>query len=138
MLRVQQLPLVVVFAQVCREGSITRAAYALGLSKSVVSTHLRTLEAMLGARLLDRTTRRLALTQTGEAVLAAAGRVVAATDEIRLIAEAQREAPTGTLRVAASQDLGTRFVAPAVARLLATHPDLRAELLLDDATQDLI
>ena len=136
MLRPQQLPLLAIFARVCREGSITSAAKALGLSKSVVSAHIRTLEQSLGTRLLERTTRRIALTQAGEAVLDAANRVVAAADEVRSIAESQREVPTGVLRVAAPVDLGALLVAPAVARLCLRYRGLRAELLLSDGKTD--
>ena len=78
MLRAQHLPLLAIFAQVCRDGSLTAAAQSLGLSKSVVSSHLRNLEGILDVRLLERTTRRLALTQAGDTVLAAANRMLAA------------------------------------------------------------
>jgi DNA-binding transcriptional LysR family regulator len=132
----RDLPLLVTFARVCREGSITAAARTLGLSKSVVSTQLKALEAALGGRLLHRTTRRLEPTQAGFDLLAVAERVAAATDEARAIVEAQRGTPTGTLRVASTHDLGARFVTPAVARMCAAHAELRAEIILDDAIID--
>lgn len=132
----RDLPLLVVFARVCREGSVTAAARTLGLSKGVVSTQIKSLEASLGGRLLHRTTRRLTPTQAGLDVLAVAERVVAATEEVRALIEAHQGTPTGTLRVATTHDLGARFVAPAVARLCEAHPELRAELILDDALTD--
>jgi DNA-binding transcriptional LysR family regulator len=132
----RDLPLLVTFARVCREGSITAAARTLGLSKSVVSTQLKALETALGARLLHRTTRSLTPTQLGVDILALSERVAAATDEALALVEAQRGTASGTLRVASTHDLGARFVAPAVARLCAAHPELRAEILLDDAIVD--
>ncbi len=132
----RDLPLLVTFARVCREGSVTAAARTLGLSKSVVSTQLKALEVALGGQLLHRTTRSLTPTQAGFDLLAVAERVAAATDEARAIVDADRGTPTGTLRVASTHDLGARFVAPAVARLCAAHAELRAEILLDDAIID--
>ena len=128
----QQLALLAVFAEVCHQGSITAAARSLGLSKGVVSTHVRTLESHLGVRLLNRTTRRLSVTDSGDAVLVLANRIVASADEVQAVADAQRNEPTGTLRVAATLDMGARFVAPALAELARSHPALRAQLLLDD------
>jgi DNA-binding transcriptional LysR family regulator len=136
MLRAQQLPLLAVFAHVCRQRSLTKAASVLGISKSVVSANIRALEQVLGARLLERTTRRVAPTQTGEAVLAAAERLLAAADEVGAIAESEHNVPTGTLRVAAPVDLGALLVAPAVARLCAKYSGLRAELVLSDSRID--
>lgn len=136
MLSARHLHLLVTFVQVCREGSFTLAARKLSLSKSMVSEHLRALEDALGARLLERTTRRVALTQTGEEVLAAAGRMLVAADEVTNVVESKRSTPTGVLRVAAPVFLGTNLVAPALARLCATYPELRAELLSSDERTD--
>lgn len=136
MLRHQHLPLLAIFAQVCRDGSLTVAAQSLGLSKSVVSSHLRNLEELLDVRLLERTTRRLALTQAGDAVLSAANRMLVAADDVNRIGEIQRETPTGTLRVAAPVDLGALLIAPSVARLCAQYPKLQAELILSDDYTD--
>lgn len=138
MLRPRDLPLLAVFAAVARRGSFTQAARELGLSKSVVSEHVRTLEERLAVRLLERTTRRLRLTQVGEQVLAAAGAVVDAGAAIDGILEVHRHAPAGTLRIAATHDLGARLVAPLAARLAREHPQLRIDLVSDDARHDLI
>lgn len=136
MLSHRHLPLIATFVQVCREGSFTKAARSLSLSKGQVSNHLRTLEEALGARLLERTTRRVALTQIGQEVLDAADRMVSAASEVASIAESKHGAVSGVLRVAAPVDLGALLVAPAVARLCARHPDLKAELVLDDQKTD--
>lgn len=135
-MKIQNLPLLAVFAEVCHRGSITAAAGSLKLSKSVVSTHLRTLEEELGTRLLNRTTRQLSLTGPGAGVLHLAEQILAAAAEVAAVAEAQRDEPTGTMRIAATLDLGARFVAPVIAALVRAHPGLRAELLLDDERVD--
>jgi DNA-binding transcriptional LysR family regulator len=136
MLSPRNLPLLATFVQLCREGSFTKAASALSISKSLVSTHLRQLEAVLGARLVQRTTRRLSLTQVGQEVLEAADRMLSAASEVSRIAEAKQDMPSGVLRVAAPVDLGALLVAPAVARLCSRFPELRAELVLSDAATD--
>jgi DNA-binding transcriptional LysR family regulator len=74
----------------------------------------------------------------GEQVLAAAAPVVEATRDIEAVLEEHREAAVGTLRVATTHDLGPRFVAPVAAALVARHPQLRVDIVADDAPQDLI
>ncbi|MCB9616777.1 MAG: LysR family transcriptional regulator [Sandaracinus sp.] len=134
----RDLPLLAVFASVARHGSFTAAAGELGLAKSVVSEQVRNLEARIGVRLLERTTRRVRCTQVGDEVREAAERMLEAAAEVRRAADAHRDAPTGTLRVAATLDLGVRFVAPAVATVCERYPNLRVELALDDSETDLI
>jgi DNA-binding transcriptional LysR family regulator len=136
MLAPRHLPLLASFVQVCRDGSFTKAARSLSLSKSVVSAHVRALEEVLGARLIQRTTRSLSLTQTGQDVLAAADHMLTAANEVVRVAERKQDAPTGVLRVAAPVDLGALLVAPAVARLRSRFSGLRAELLLNDEMMD--
>ncbi|HEU4409899.1 MAG TPA: LysR family transcriptional regulator [Polyangiaceae bacterium] len=132
----RDLPLLAVFAAVVRLGSFTAAARELGLAKSVVSQHVRTLEARCGVRLLERTTRRLRVTQVGERVLEAAAPVGVAVREVARVLEAHREAPTGTLRVTAPYGLGSTIVTPAAARLALAHPGLRVDLVFDDALRE--
>jgi DNA-binding transcriptional LysR family regulator len=136
MLLPRHLPLLATFVQVCRDGSFTTAARNLSISKSLVSTHLRLLEEALGARLIERTTRRVAPTQIGQDVLVAAEHMLSAASEVARIAESKQETPTGVLRVAAPVDLGALLVAPTVARLCARYPELRAELMLSDDKTD--
>jgi len=136
MLSPRHLPLLATFVQVYRDGSFTKAGRTLSLSKSVVSDQLRILEDVLGARLLERTTRRVALTQTGQDVLAAADRMLAASSEVGRIAESKLGVATGVLRVAAPVDLGALLVAPAIARLCSRYPELKAELVLSDDRTD--
>jgi DNA-binding transcriptional LysR family regulator len=136
MLSHRQLPLLATFVRVCREGSFTGAARSLSISKGQVSNHLSMLEKVLGARLLERTTRRLALTQIGQDVYDAAERMLSAASEVDRIAESKGGLASGVLRVSAPLTLGALLVAPAVARLCARHPELRAELVLSDEKTD--
>ncbi|HEU4538238.1 MAG TPA: LysR family transcriptional regulator [Polyangiaceae bacterium] len=138
MLQPRDLPLLAVFAAVARHGSFTAAARELGLSKSVVSEHVRTLEARCGVGLLERSTRRVQLTQVGGHVLRAADAVVDAARDVGAILSEHRDAPVGELRVSTSHDLGARFVVPVAARLAVEHPQLRVDVVSDDAVRDLI
>jgi DNA-binding transcriptional LysR family regulator len=134
----RDLPLLPVFAAVVRHGSFTAAARELGLAKSVVSQHLRTLEERCGVRLIERTTRHLRVTQVGEQVLEAATSVIDAVHTIEQVLDAHTGSPTGTLRVTAPHDLGASIVTPIAARLASEYPALRLDLVFDDAQRDLV
>jgi DNA-binding transcriptional LysR family regulator len=136
--KARDLPLLAVFAAVARAGSFTAAGKELGLGKSVVSDHVRTLEERCGVRLLERSTRRVRLTQVGEQVLALASSISDATRELDGLLQEHREAAVGTLRIATTHDLGARLVAPVAARLLLSHPQLLVDIVCDDKTADLI
>lgn len=131
-------PLLSVFAAVIRGGSFTAAARELRLSKSVVSERVSQLEVRCGARLLERTTRRMRLTEAGVEVAAAAERVEGALSQLSRSLDARQGEPSGVLRVATTIDLGPLLVGPAVARLVGAHPGLRVEIVSDDAPRDLL
>lgn len=137
MLKPRDLPLLSVFMAVARQGSFTAAARELGMPKSVVSENVKVLEQRCGVRLLERSTRRLALTEVGARVLESARRIEEVTHELAATLEDGR-GPGGTLRVAATHDLAARLVAPVAAELVTTYPGLRVEIVADDATHDLI
>ena len=138
MLTGRDLSLLPTFAAVVRRGSFTAAARDLHLTKSVVSDQVRALERSLGVRLLERTTRRLRLTQVGEQVMATATTVLAAAEELASAVESDRQRPTGTLRVTAPHDLASSVVAAAFGQLARKHADLRFDLVSSDAPQDLV
>jgi DNA-binding transcriptional LysR family regulator len=138
MFEARHLSLLAAFAAVARRGSFTAAARELGLAKSILSDRVRLLEEVCGARLLERSTRSLRITQVGEQILAVAAAVADATRDVNAILEEHRDAPVGMLRVATTHDLGTRLVAPLVARLAARHPQLRVDMVSDDAPHNLI
>src|SRR4051794_19316772 len=99
MISARDLPLLPVFVAVADAGSFTGAARKLGLAKSVVSQHVRTLEERCGVRLMERSTRSLHLTQVGEQVLDAAKDVLASVRSLEQVVEGHRDTPSGTLRV---------------------------------------
>lgn len=139
MLSPRDLPLLPVFVAVADAGSFTAAARQLGLAKSVVSQHVRTLEERCGVSLMIRSTRSLRLTQVGEQALDAAKDVLASVRAIEEIAEGHRAAPTGTLRVTLSFDPSlSSTIASIVAALTRQYATVKVDLLFDDAVHNLV
>jgi DNA-binding transcriptional LysR family regulator len=126
------------FLTVAEECSFTRAAARLGTSQSSLSHTISRLEARMGVRLLTRTTRRVAPTEAGER-LAATLRPAFDDIEARLgqIA-ALRSKPAGTIRITSSRHATETIVMPAALRLMATHPDIKLEISIDQRLADLV
>lgn len=127
-----------VFVAIVEHGSLTAAAGALGITKSVVSAHLRHLERQLGVRLLERTTRQMALTQVGEQVFEAAQRMVQAGQDALRAADAETQQVRGLLRVACGVDLASVLLPPVLIQLQQSHPELRVDAVVGDEVVDLI
>lgn len=127
-----------VFAQVAASGSLSAAARVLGLSVGAVSKHLAALEGRLGARLVSRTTRALALTDDGAAFLPRVRALLADLAEAEAVVATDDRDLSGFLRVTAAVAFGRLHVAPLVAEFLRRHPRLRLHLLLTDAVVDLV
>ena len=127
---------VAAFIAVAEAGSITAAGRRMGLAKSVVSERLAELERSLGARLLQRTTRKLSLTENGLTFLAR-GRALLrdAEDAIGELAE-RRGALAGPLRLSAPVSFGILHLGPALFPFLAAHPEIALTLDLDDRFVD--
>jgi len=127
-----------VFARVVEEGSFTKAADGLELSKAAVSRYVSRLEKHLGARLLNRTTRRLTLTEAGSALYERASRaladVAAAEAEILELSGA----PRGRLRVTIPAYFANRFFMQIVNSFLRRYPDIELELAFENRIVDLI
>lgn len=126
-----------VFAAVVDAGSLSAAGRRLGMSASAVSQHLRRLESDFGVALLNRSTRRLTLTDAGQRIAGHCQAMVAAADAARQQLNQLHDLPIGQLRLAAPQGLA-RHIAPALSPLLARNPDLSLHLLLDDERIDLV
>ena len=126
------------FASVVSEGSFSRAAQSLGLSKATISKRISRLEDRLGARLLNRTTRRLSLTEIGSAFNEHCSRLVAEAEEAEQTVTALTANPRGTLRVNVPMSFGRLHIARAIPQFLAQYPDLKVDITLDDAFVDLV
>jgi DNA-binding transcriptional LysR family regulator len=127
-----------IFARVVEARSFTAAAAALDLSKSAVSKQVARLEDRLGARLLNRTTRRLSLTEVGAAFYERCARILAEVEDAELAVGRLQDAPRGTLRINAPMSFGQLHLAPAVADFLNGHPGLAIDLTLNDRIVDLV
>ena len=129
---------IVVFVQVVNSGSFTVAAERLNLSKSVVSKYVTRLEEHLGARLLNRTTRKLSLTEVGQVFYARSRRALEEIDDASAEVSRLQTAPRGTLRVNTPMSFGILHVAPLIAEFQSRYPDLTVDMSLDDRKLDLV
>src|SRR6478736_6235794 len=114
------------------------AARRLGLSPSGLTRLIAALEERLGARLLQRTTRSVTLTDAGRRYLERARRILADVEEAELAAEGERTRPSGRLVVSAPVGFGRLHVSPVMAAYLKRYPEVSAELRLEDRVVNLI
>ena len=126
------------FIKIVDAGSITAAAEALGVSQPSMVRTLAALERELGVRLLNRTTRRMSLTDEGRDYCERGRQIITAVEEAQQSLSSRRLAPRGLLRIASSVSFGRTFVAPVVVEFLAEHPEVNIELLLLDRVVDLV
>ncbi|WP_394653285.1 LysR family transcriptional regulator [uncultured Sphingomonas sp.] len=127
-----------IFACVVEHRSFSAAADAIGVSKATVSKAIARLEQSLGTTLFHRTSRRLALTDSGQALSERAARILAEAQGAEEAARDAASAPKGRVRIAAPITFGIRFVADAVADLIASHPGIEIDLRLSDARVDIV
>lgn len=119
-------------------GSLSAASRTLGVPLPTVSRRVSDLEALLGSKLVVRTSRKLLLTETGSAYVASARRVLEELAEAERVASGEYRAPRGELLVTAPIMFGTLNVAPIVHEFLAAYPDVSLRLILSDWVIDLI
>jgi DNA-binding transcriptional LysR family regulator len=127
-----------VFSQVVEMGSFSKAADHLGLSATAASRHVADLEAHLQTRLLNRTTRRISLTETGRSFYERCVQLLADLDEAEQEASRAAVVPRGTLRLTSAVNFGVRHLAPAIAEFLAAHREVRFDVSLSDRIVDLV
>ena len=127
-----------VFLRVVETGSFSAAARDLRMGQPAVSKTVAALETRLGARLLNRSSRRLQPTEAGEAFYERARRALAEADEAETAARSLATGLAGRLRVCAPVTFGRLHVAPKLGDFLDAHPKLRIELVMDDRRIDLL
>jgi DNA-binding transcriptional LysR family regulator len=126
------------FAAVAEHRSFTRAAAQLGLALPTVSQTIRGLEERLGVRLFNRTTRSVALTEAGARLLTDVQPILAQLRDALENVNSFREKPMGALRIAVMRPYGTRLVEPLLQPFLAEYPEIRLEIVVDDARTDIV
>src|SRR3954451_9890296 len=126
------------FVAVAEARSFTRAAARLGVTQSALSQTVRGLEARLGIRLLNRTTRNVSVTEAGERLL----RTVAPRfEEINAELAALRELkdkPAGTIRLTSTENAAEAVLWPLLRRLLPDYPDVKVEIIIDYGLTDIV
>ena len=127
-----------VFAKVVEQGSFARAAERLTISTSACSRHVAELEAHLDTRLLNRTTRRLSLTESGQGFYERCVQLLADLEDAELAAGEGATRPRGTIRLTTSINFGVRHVSPAIGAFLAKYPEVRFDVSLSDRIVDLV
>jgi DNA-binding transcriptional LysR family regulator len=126
------------FVRVVDGGSFSAAAGRLKISKSAVSAHVQRLEERLGVRLLNRTTRRLSLTEAGAAYYRHCKRILSEAEAAEQAASALQREPRGTLRISVPDSFGWMHVAPAVPAFLKRYPDLGLDISLSSTHVNLV
>jgi DNA-binding transcriptional LysR family regulator len=127
---------ILVFTRVVQSGSFTAAAQQLGLTKSSVSRKVSELEDRIGARLLQRTTRKLSLTDVGRAYYEHCARIVAEVEEADLAVSRMQATPRGLLRVTVPLAFG--LLGSVVAEFLKRYPEVRVEIVATDRQVNLV
>src|SRR5678815_4965405 len=127
---------IVVFTKVVETKSFTGAAEQLGVPKSTVSRKVAQLEERLGVRLVQRTTRKLALTDIGEAYYERCSRIVSDIAAAEQLVTDMQASPRGRLRVTAPVDLTTRYLGAIIADFTATHAEVNVEVEATDRIVD--
>lgn len=126
------------FATVVDQGGFTDAARKMGISKSAVSKHVSSLEARLGARLLNRTTRRVSPTEIGLVYYDRARRVLNDAGEADSIVTAMQSAPSGVLRMSVATDFGVGLLSPVLDEFLDEFPEISVNMVLKNRYVELI
>ncbi|TFL14246.1 LysR family transcriptional regulator [Pusillimonas caeni] len=127
-----------IFVRVAHSGSFSATGREFGLTQSAVSKHVAQLEAHLGVRLLNRTTRRMRLTEEGLSYLGFATKVLDDLSEAEASVGKAKAAPGGLVRISSPASFAREILVPKVNELLQQYPDLRIELLCTDLSDNLV
>jgi DNA-binding transcriptional LysR family regulator len=126
-----------VFVRVVEGGSFTAAAKGIGVSTTMVTNHIQTLERRLGTRVLNRTTRRLSLTEIGKSFYDQCVDILARIEIAETGVREMHAEPRGRLKISAPVALGSHLVLPALTDYLKAHPKVEVQLMLNDRLVDL-
>jgi DNA-binding transcriptional LysR family regulator len=126
------------FVAIAERASFAKAAAQLGVSRSSLSESLRTLESRLGVRLLNRTTRSVALTEAGERLLQQLRPLLDNFDAVLESVNAFRDSPTGHLRITVPRPAARTIIAPIVSRFLSVYPAVTLEVAIDSNLTDIV
>src|SRR3954471_4466270 len=132
-----RLTSVTVFVRVVDSGGFSAAGRRLNMSTTMVSNHIQSLEDRLGARLLQRTTRQVSVTEVGKAYYDRFVQILADIEQADDIAGAQQSTPRGTLRVYVATHI-VQYVAPVVSEFLAQYPEVKVDLVIGERAIDMI
>ncbi len=127
-----------VFIEVARDGSFTGAARRLGISKAGVTKHVAWLEKSLGARLLNRTTKQVGLTEAGASALRSGRQLLERYEEIETDLGGSLRQPRGVIRLGTPPSFGAQHLAPLIASFVRRYPDIQVAMMLDDGTANFI
>ncbi|MCY7389257.1 MAG: LysR family transcriptional regulator [Burkholderiales bacterium] len=127
-----------VFVRVVEQGSFAKAAERLNMSTSAVSRHVAELEAHLTTRLLNRTTRRISLTESGQAYFERALHLLADLEETEAVVSSSTVTPRGTIRLTCSTSFGVPHLAPAIGAFQVLFPDVRFDISASNRFVDLV
>jgi DNA-binding transcriptional LysR family regulator len=127
-----------IFARVARTGNMSAAGREMGLSPAVVSKRVSLLEDRLGARLFQRTTRQLTLTETGEGFFKRVVDILSLIDEAEDFVSRRNTKPRGLLKITAPTTFARRHIAPHLATFFSRYPDIELEMNLSDDFVDII
>ena len=122
------------FVRVVREGSFAAASDQLGLSRAIVTKHVMQLEKQLGARLINRTTRRFSVTEIGQTYFDFCVRVLEEMAEQDALVTRLQEEPRGELKVLAPKSFGSLYLGNIISEFMERYPDIRVSLMLSDVS----
>jgi len=127
-----------IFSEIARSGSFAATARHLGISKATVTKHIASIEKSLGARLLNRTTKQVKLTDAGLKILQSAQGILLAYDEIEMDLRDSVRNPKGVLRIGTPPVFGAHYLVPLIVSFLELHSDVQVVLSRDDGSANLV
>ncbi|MBV1899627.1 MAG: LysR family transcriptional regulator [Cycloclasticus sp.] len=134
----QNLNRMIIFHRVADLGSFTEAAKELKMAKSAVSRHINLLEKQVGARLLNRTTRQLNLTEVGKIYFQSCQRIIDETQFMENEISVLQNQPKGSLKVAATNSIGNTYIAPLIVEFMRLYPHIKIDFMLQDQVVDML